>query len=165
MQLRDLFDELPAVDDAVIPLAMQQLLRQDLNVKEDWQQAEHLLLRARAALPEQLEIQIALYKLYAYSNRFEESLQIINEVLATVAKAEGLAADWQSLNADSACWHPASWRLRYYLYSLKASGFVNLRRGEIDSALNVLTKLLELDPMDQVGGSVVLELAEGIRDN
>ena len=164
MQLRDLLDELPRGNDAVIPLALQQLLRQDLNIKEDWQTAEQLLLKAQIMLPEQLEVKIALYKLYAYSNRFEESLRLINEVLNTVAGQEGFDRDWRTLTVTTACWYPAVGRLRYFLYSLKASGFVYLRSGDIDQAYAVLRKLLELDPQDQVGGSVVLELAQGLME-
>lgn len=165
MQLRDLFDELPVSDAAVIPLELQQLLRADLNVKEDWQQAEQLLLKARKALPRQTEILIALYKLYAYSNRFAESLQIIQEVLQRCAEAAGFDPDWRVLDADSAKWNPAVGSVRHYLYSLKATGFVSLRSGDVDVAFAVLSKLSELDPQDQVGGSVVLEMAESLRES
>lgn len=164
MQLRDLFDELPTAGAAVIPLELQQLLRADLNVKEDWQQAEQLLLKARLALPQQMEILIALYKLYAYSNRFAESLEIINEVLRLTAAAVGFNRDWRSLDSGSAQWYPARGSVRQYLYSLKATGFVSLRSGDIDTAFAVLSKLSELDPQDQVGGSVVLEMAESLRE-
>lgn len=165
MQLRDLFDEMPETGNAVIPMALQQLLRQDLDVSEDWRQAEMLLLKARQALPEQLEVQIALYKLYAYSNRFEESLQVIAGVLSAAARAEGFSADWKQLNVHSAQWSPARGRVRQFLYSLKATGFVCLRSGNIPQAFAVLSKLLELDPQDQVGGSVVYELAESLLDD
>lgn len=162
MQLRDLFDELPINETAVVPMALQQLLREDLNVTEDWQQAEQLLIRARQALPQQLEVQIALYKLYAYSNRFDEALAVIENVLVAAATAVGFAPDWRDLDATSACWYPARGKVRQYLYSLKATGFVCLRSGAIDRAHAVLSKLQELDPGDQVGGSVVLELAESL---
>lgn len=164
MQLRDLFDEMPVSNGAAVPMALQKLLRENLNVAEDWQQAESLLLRAREELPQQVEILIALYKLYAYSNRFDESLAVIDEALTISAESEGFVADWRKLHQGSARWHPATGKTRYYLYSLKATGFVCLRKGEIERALEVLTKLLELDPQDQVGGSVVYEIAEGIRD-
>ncbi len=162
MQLRDLFDEFPGSEGSVTPIALQQLLREDLNVKQDWQQAEQLLLKARQDLPQQLEILIALYKLYAYSNRFEESLAVIDEVLHRAAESSGFDADWRQLDADSATWNPAMGRVRYYLYSLKATGFVCLRSGAVEKAHAVLIKLLELDPLDQVGGSVVYEMAQGL---
>lgn len=162
MQLRDLFDEVPGGENGVIPMALQQLLREDLNVEQDWQQAERLLLKARQDLPQQLEILVALYKLYAYSNRFEESLAVIDEVLHRAATSGGFDADWRRLDAGSAAWNPAMGRVRYYLYSLKATGFVCLRSGAVEKAHAVLTKLLELDPQDQVGGSVVYEMAQSL---
>ena len=54
---------------------------------------------------------------------------------------------------------------RLYLYSLKATGFVQLRKGNVQAALAVLQKLRELDPMDQVGGSVVWEMAQRLLDS
>ncbi|GAB1260434.1 hypothetical protein [Aurantivibrio plasticivorans] len=159
MQLRDLLTDIPVSQDAVVPLAIKQLMRESLNIADDWQRAETLLLKAQAELPEELELQVALYKLYAYSNRFEESLSFINSVLETAAKIVGFENDWRTLKADSADWQPATGATRLYLYSLKAAGFVNLRKGNIDLALEVLTKLQELDPLDQVGGSVVYEMA------
>ena len=164
MQLRDLFDESAPSAGAVIPLALQQLLREDLDIKDDWNKAEQLLLKAKAVMPGRLEILIALYKLYAYSNRFEESLQVIGEVLAQAAEQEGFDADWRQLNTSSAQWYPAMGAIRHYLYSLKATGFVSLRKGDVETAFAVLSKLQELDPMDQVGGSVVLEMADSLRE-
>ena len=52
---------------------------------------------------------------------------------------------------------------RLYLYSLKALGFVRLRRGNVDGATRVLDELARLDPQDQVGGSVVADMAERVR--
>lgn len=160
MQLRELFDELPTTDGAVVPIALQQLLRSELDVSKDWQVAETVLLSALEALPDQMEIRIALYKLYAYSNRFDEALSQIHEVLGRTASQSGFDADWNKLNLHSTNWYPARGAMRQYLYSLKAMGFVRLRRGDIDLAHAALSKLLELDPQDQVGGTVVYEMAE-----
>lgn len=138
MQLSDLLDEIPLDDGDVIPLALRKLLREELNVCDDWQRAERLLLEAREQLPERLEIPVALYKMYAYSNRHEESLALIHEVLEQAPELND----------------------RLYLYSLKAKGFVLLRMGKVDEAAAVLQQLQTLDPLDQVGGSVVMQMAE-----
>lgn len=159
MQLRELLDELP-LNGPVVPLPMQQLLREPLDVVEDGERAEKLLLGAKKLLPDRLELSVALYKMYAYTNRFEESLALIDEVLEKASNSCGFPADWRLLNPESAHWQNATGPLRLYLYSLKATGFVLLRKGEIDGAVAVLAKLAELDPQDQVGGSVVMEMAE-----
>ena len=165
MQLRDLFDEVSRGDARVIPLELQQLLRRDLDVSSDWRGAEDLLLTARERLPQQLEVLVALYKLYAYSNRFDEALQVIDDTLALAAGQAGFTADWRQLDESSAAWTPARGALRTYLYSLKATGFVRLRRGDLGQAWEVLLKLQQLDPMDQVGGSVVRDMAERLLED
>ena len=163
MQLRELFDEFPMGKGEVVPLALQQLLKTSLNVNKDWQRAEQLLLDTRQLLPNRLEIPVALYKMYAYSNRFDESLALIDEVLSRAAEQGGFASDWRVLDSDSSTWNEARGAVRFYLYSMKAMGFVLLRKGEVDKAYDVLRKLSELDPGDQVGGSVVYEIAERLR--
>ncbi len=80
-------------------------------------------------------------------------------MLDAAAQRAGFAPDWRALDCDSADWHPATGDVRHYLYGLKATGFVCLRRGDVERAFAVLGKLRELDPADQVGGSVVYEFA------
>ncbi len=160
MLLRDLFDELPLSNSDVIPIALQKLLREPLDVYADWKRTEQLLLDAKAMLPGKLEVSMALYKMYAYSNQFEKAIATINEVLAEAAAQGGFPDNWRTLNTDSANWDNASGVIRAYLYTLKASGFVCLRQGNIALAIEVLEKLRELDPLDQVGGSMIYEIAE-----
>ncbi len=160
MQLSDLFEEFPIEGGNVIPLTVQKLLREDLNVCDDWQRTEELLLSARRLMPERLEIMVALYKMYAYSNRHQEALGLIEEVLARSAENGGFPMPWRQLDQHSTAWQPAQGDVRFYLYSMKAMGFVLLRMGEVESASEVLRKLEELDPLDQVGGSVVRQMAE-----
>ncbi len=165
MELRELFDEFPLSESDEAPPALQQLLRESLDVCDDWERAERLLLDARTMMPERLEILVALYKMYAYSNRFEQSLHLIDEALAQAASQGGFPCDWRHLDSDSADWRAARGPVRFYLYSLKATGFVRLRQGEVSQAYEVLQKLRELDRSDQVGGSVVFEMATRLLDD
>lgn len=165
MQLRDLFDQIPVTKEKVSAIALAQLLQQELDLANNWERAEQLLLQARDQFPEHLEIPMALYKLYAYSNRFDESLALINEVLLQSATLAGFSADWRSLHSASAPWNPAQGNVRIYLYTLKASGFVRLRQGDSKVSYDALSKLCELDPQDQVGGSVVYEMAVKIKED
>ena len=103
MQLRDLFDEHPINHSEVMPLALQCLLKENIDVCKDWERAENLLLAARKAMPEQIELTVALYKVYAYSCRFDESLGLINEVLYKSSEKGGFIANWQTLNYSHIC--------------------------------------------------------------
>ncbi len=162
MQLRDLFNELPVTRATVVPLALRQLLNEPLDVHHDWPRAEGLLLRTRELLPEALELPMALYKMYAYTNRFSESLTLIHEVLNRAATQGGFNPDWRQLAPGNAPWDAERGPCRIYLYSLKALGFVLLRNGEAQQAGEVLEKLQQLDPQDRVGGSVVREMAHRV---
>ena len=163
MQIKDLFDDMPLSDDGVADIQLQKLLREPLDICNDWQRTENLLLDAHSMMPEKLEVLVALYKMYAYSNRFDESLQRINQVLALSSAKEGFPQDWRELEAGSR-WSNVTGAARLYLYSMKATGFVQLRKGNVDAAMAVLLKLQELDPMDQVGSSVVLDMAQRLVD-
>ena len=158
MQIKDLFDDMP-LSEGIVDIQLQKLLREPLDICNDWQRTENLLLDAHRLMPEQLEVLVALYKMYAYSNRFDESLQRINQVLVLSALKEGFSVDWRELE-PGARWSSVTGASRLYLYSMKATGFVQLRKGNVDEAMEVLLKLRELDPLDQVGGSVVLEMAQ-----
>ncbi len=118
------------------------------------------MLDTRKLIPQRLEISVALYKMYAYSNRFDASLELVHQVLTSAEEQGGFPPDWQILDSSSANWREARGAVRFYLYSMKAMGLVLLRKGEVDKAFDVLKKLCDLDPEDQVGGSVVYAMAE-----
>jgi hypothetical protein len=177
MLLRDLFDEAPellspaplgATEGSVSPEVqsgvLDQLLNESLDVFTDWRRAEHLLLAARAQMPNQLEFSVALYKMYAYSNRFYEALTLIEHVLGECARQSGLPGDRLLLQTQHAAWQTASGPTRKYLYALKAKGFVLLRKRDLEGAEAVLAQLALVDPLDQVGGSVVRDMAERVRE-
>ena len=92
MQIKDLFDDMPLPEGAVVDIRLQKLLREPLDVCADWQRTENLLLEAHRLMPQQLEVLVALYKMYAYSNRFDESLQRIEQVLTLSAGLAGFPA-------------------------------------------------------------------------
>lgn len=164
MRIKELFNDIEVNAEDVIPFGVQQLLRQELVDDGDWSKAESLLLDTLTALPGRIEIRVALYKLYAYGCRFEEALSQINRVFTCIAEQYALPEKWCDIKGSSHNWQLAEGELRLYLYTMKAHGFVSLRMGEVQTALAVLNKLRELDPLDRVGGSVVCEMAERLVD-
>lgn len=129
----------------------------------DEARTETLLRAARHADALSLPAWYALYKFYFYRGRLLEAERTTLEGLAVAAARGGFPADWTALDTGSADWTQATGPARFYLFSLKALAFIRLRCGRACEATAVLTKLAELDPGDQVGGSVIRSLAAKIR--
>ena len=104
------------------------------------------------------------YKFYFYKNRINEAEDVIFVALNQSAELGGFSPDWNQLTPKSTDWFSTENAQRLYLYALKALSFVRLRQDDIEGADDILKKLLELDPTDQVGGSVLQQLALAVRD-
>jgi hypothetical protein len=129
----------------------------------DEARTEALLRAAQNADPQSLPAHFALYKFYFYRRRLAEAEQATRAALAVAAAQGGFPADWAGLDGGSADWSAATGPARFYLFSLKALAFIRLRRGASDETDAILAKLAELDPADQVGGTVIRSLAAEVR--
>jgi DNA-binding SARP family transcriptional activator len=54
--------------------------------------------------------------------------------------------------------------MRFYLYVLKGSGYLLMRMGRVDEALERLEKLVALDTSDRIGAQALVELARNALD-
>lgn len=157
-----------AVDDLCfghgLPVNIKLLLQRATRSYEDTALAESLLMQARQLAPDALEVCIALYKFYFYKYRLAEAEAVALQTLTRAAELGGFAADWHALDIHSAAWSEALGPERAYLFTLKALAFINLRLERMGEAKAILAKLDQLDPMDQVGGSVIRALAERMEE-
>lgn len=147
-----------------MPPAVNKLLQEAVAARDDKPRAERLLWEAHETDPKRLEVYVALYKFYFYQGRFDEACAVAQQGLRAAAEQGGFPADWRELAIASADWTRPEGAERFYLYTLKALGFISLRMREFRLALDILDKLRELDPQDQVGGSVILDLARGVSE-
>lgn len=152
----------PAIDDLCfghgLPVNIKLLLQRATHSYENTPVAESLLMQARRLAPDALEVCIALYKFYFYKFRLSEAEAVALQTLTRAAELGGFTPDWNMLKSDSAAWSEPLGPERAYLFTLKALAFINLRLQRMDESKNILNKLAELDPMDQVGGSVIRAL-------
>jgi len=161
---------MPFVDDRVLfatdmPSQVNAILQQAVAAYDDTKRAENLLWQAQQLDPEQLAVYVALYKFYFYKNYLEDAERVVHMALRQSAVQGGFSADWQQLSSTSSDWSVGDGPQRYYLYSLKALGFIRLRLNDGANGRAVLRKLSQLDPQDQVGGSVLLDLAAALDDS
>ena len=47
---------------------------------------------------------------------------------------------------------------RFYLFTLKAWGYLQMRLGQLEESHAALTKMLELDPSDKLNATVLLKV-------
>lgn len=152
-----------AIDDLCfghgLPVDIKLLLQRATRAYDNTPLAESLLMQARKLAPDALEVCIALYKFYFYKFRLAEAEAVALQTLTRAAELGGFVPDWNALDIDAAAWREPLGPERAYLFTLKALAFINLRLQRLDEANGILNKLDELDPMDQVGGSVIRALA------
>lgn len=134
-------------------------LQQAVAFADDFEMARDYLYQARDLDPDQLEVYIALYKYCFYRGHLNEAEQVALDTLETAARRGEFDKQWLNLNTNSTDWTVDDGPARVYLYSLKALGFIRLRRGDIEGAKEVLNQLRKLDIDDHVGGSVIMTLA------
>ena len=151
-------------DDRVLfavdmPPSINALMQQAVAAYDDTQRAESLLWQAQKLGPEQLAIYVALYKFYFYKNFLRQAENVVHMALSQAAELGGFESDWRQLTPASTDWSVGDSPQRYYLYSLKALAFIRLRLDDAEMGTAILHHLAELDPEDQVGSSVLLDLA------
>nr|CRH05908.1 conserved protein of unknown function [Candidatus Magnetococcus massalia] len=119
-----------------------------------------LLQAVVEAYPATLDGHICLIKALFKAQRLDEAEQAAQRALAEAAgqgrfshnPADHTPADQQWLVVGSA--------QRLYLFCLKALGVVNMRQQKLVEAEALLSKLLELDPHDEIGGASYLQLVQ-----
>ena len=163
MSIVQMFAEDNVMFGPKVPAEIDHYLQQAVKAHEDDpEKAEQLLWKAQRLDPRQLEVYIALYKFYFYKARLDEADQVTQLALKMCAEVGEFAEDWQQLDENSTDWNQPAGAARIYLYTLKALSFIRLRQERQEDAEQILNKLDQLDPDDQVGHSVLRQLAEGM---
>lgn len=124
-------------------------------------EAERHLQEAVEAAPGHAAVLIGLYRFYFYKGRLREALAIARECLVKAAQDNGLSHDWRNVRRDEADFENyAALRPRFFLFTLKGYGYLNMRLGDLNEGRAALNKLLELDPTDKLGARVLLGVLE-----
>lgn len=142
--------------------AVQWLLNEAAGAWQEPDRAAGLLQEAMLRAPDDLEVFVAAYRFHFYAHRLEEASAIALESLARMARTLDLPTDWRQVcNATE----PAAWvdwgseenpQRRFYLFALKAWGYLQLRLGRYEAGRAALDGVLRLDPRDRVGSGLLL---------
>ncbi|MEL0584035.1 MAG: hypothetical protein AAES65_04020 [Candidatus Thiodiazotropha sp. (ex. Lucinoma kazani)] len=122
--------------------------------------AETALMRAYFLEPSHPMVLVALYRFYYYQHRLKESLLVAKRVLKVIGKRLDLPEDWRDLTEMriGSGVMVSMTMIRFYMLALKGAGYLELRLGEYESALERLEKVAELDLKDRLGAQALLEV-------
>ncbi|MDP1771914.1 MAG: hypothetical protein Q8L15_06485 [Methylobacter sp.] len=122
--------------------------------------AELSLLKAYFLAPESLNVLVALNRFYYYQHRLEDALTATTKALVVIRLTTDFPEDWRELQAKHISDAPAEslTKIRLYLFTLKAVGFLNMRLENLDLSQAIFEKLVSLDSKDRIGAQGLLEL-------
>jgi tetratricopeptide (TPR) repeat protein len=144
-----------------LPAPAARHLHQAGLVYQDDAIAEEHLREAHALAPGHAAVLIGLYRFYFYKGRLEEALEVARICLDKAAEDNRLAGDWWQVNREDADFGSFEAILpRFYLFTLKAYAYLQMRLGNFGEGRLAVTKLLELDPSDKIGARVLLGVLE-----
>lgn len=161
MDLMD-FDQGALYFDEPLPSEVEGLIAEAGQAYASADAAEALLHKAYFLAPEALLVLVALYRFYFYQHRLVDALIVAERALVLVARRLGFPEDWRRL-------HPgflgqgvlrSMGLLRFYLSILKAAGYIQLRLDRLAEGHAMLSKLVEMDSHDRLGGKALLDLLE-----
>jgi hypothetical protein len=144
----------------VLPEVNEILQRGVALYRHDPEGANTAFREALALAPDALPTYLCLYKIHTYQGNLDEGLAIAHAGLKEAARQAGINEDWTK-------WQPGqisddvNGPGHFALYTLKALGFIHLRRDENTITRSILDKIAELGAMETVGGTVIAALAEG----
>lgn len=125
--------------------------------------AEAHLMQAIALAPWHIGVYIGLYRFYFYKCRLQDALGVATRCLNEAAQRLDLPHDWRSVRSHHAVFNSYDAVLpRFYLFTLKAYAYLQMRLGNLELGRAVTEKLLELDPQDKLGSKVLLTVLERV---
>lgn len=124
--------------------------------------AEQLLLRAYFLEPEHPVVLVALYRYFYYQHRLQDALLVAGRALDVFSCRLGLPTDWKQLTGQhmKEAGTKSMTMLRFYMLALKGSGYLQLRLGQYEEAMERLQKVSEQDPEDRLGASALLQVVQ-----
>ncbi|MGO8915037.1 MAG: hypothetical protein ACLQJR_03935 [Stellaceae bacterium] len=152
-----------AILGAGLPEAAELHLRQAALAYHRDALAERHLREAQLVAPDHAAVVIGRYRYYFYKGRLREALAVARTCLDKAARDNDLPRDWRCARQGDAAFSSYDAVLpRFYLFTLKAYAYLQMRLGNLDDGRAAVMKLLELDPTDKLGAGVLLGVLDRI---
>lgn len=149
-----------------LPEAVNRLLQEAVAATQtDPALAERLFIQARQLDGSCLQTYFALYKFYFHCRCLQDAERVVASALEEASRQGHFPCDYSKLALQPEQWDMYATDITlFYLYSLKALAFIKLRSGCDGEAASILASIRILDPEDRCGASVIMSLAEAMKE-
>ena len=152
-------DDVEALLGGGLPPVAQEHLKAAADTYADGDVALGHLRAAEAIAGNHPAVLIGLYQFYFYKGRLQECLEVAHVCIAEAAYHNNLRADWHEVSKDDAAFGSYDDMMpRFYMFVLKGYAYLQMRLGNLDEGMAAVMKLLELDPTDKIGATLLLEV-------
>ncbi|MFB2917205.1 MULTISPECIES: tetratricopeptide repeat protein [Aerosakkonema] len=140
-----------------VPADIKQLL---VLAAENWEnsaESEEYMNQALAKTGNNTDVLVAAYRYFFYKNNQPMALVMATKVVENVKESEKLPNDWSELKPilETRKNEP---EIRLYLNAYAASGFVLAKLGKIEKALEVMSRIKEIDDRNEFGAKTIFEI-------
>lgn len=140
--------DLPAAAERALHLAARAWGEDDV--------AEAHIREALALAPDHLAVKLGAYKFFFYKNRLAEAAPLALSCVEHAARQLNMGRDWRQARATDAAFGEYEAWPRFYLFALKAYGYVLCRLGRIEEGRAAVAKAADLDLADRTGSARLL---------
>jgi tetratricopeptide (TPR) repeat protein len=140
-----------------VPENVRTLLIQAAEAWHDKVQSEHCIHQALQEADHYPDILVAACRYFYYQDEGAMALRMAQRILENVKLEEDLPDDWEHLKLilmNRRC-DP---NVRLYLNTYAATGFIYAKMNDVEQATNITEKIQEVDPDDEIGASLLLEV-------
>lgn len=125
------------------------------------ERSEAAVLAALQVAPDDRAVRMGAYKFYFYATRLAEAVPHAAWCVRDGARALGLPEDWRKLAPGSVDCTGFPEPQRFLVQSLVALGWCKVRSGAIAEGLDILDRVVSIDPSDGFGARRLRAVIEG----
>ena len=123
--------------------------------------AEAHLAKAAEAAPGHRAVDLGHYKYFLYKARLPQALACAYRMLEHASAGLGLNhSDWRQVTRGHADFDSLDPAPRFFLFTVKALGYLHVRLGRHFEGRVILEKVLELDTADRIGVRPILAVLD-----
>lgn len=105
------------------------------------------------------DVLVSAYRYFFYTQNYPQALQMATRAMDWVRRTESLPLDWPTLKPVLSCRRDDP-KIRLYINSYAASGLVQARLGELETAHQIASQVSEIEARNEFGGQVVCHILE-----